>query len=259
MRLLFVFVFFLGLVSCDFNEIKQNLFGKKEDSKSNFSEERKKLKKNLIFLKNEIADCKKSKIYGQVKICLPEIEGMTEQFSNPLIKESAQMFSFDNNVILGVFINKKDLYDLDNIIQNQGLDEYIKVWGLKDTEDLELNNSKFNELKSYIKSQFKNLNWDEVKDKVSKRNSELSTSLSFGKPIVIDFYQPNDNIITQIFITKVSNGTDDNVSVFSLSNVRINNKLIQYSYAKKYTDPSSIDKVKANNDLFGYKIIEANL
>jgi hypothetical protein len=80
--------------------------------------------------------CKHSRFYGEIEICLPEIDGMTETYSHEKVKRRTNQFSYDNNTILGLYLNKEDMAKLDDF-DNAALDDYFKVYALKKLEGIE--------------------------------------------------------------------------------------------------------------------------
>lgn len=209
--------------------------------------------KNSGYSSKEDNNCNHSRFYGEIEICLPEIDGMTETYSHSKVKQRADLFSYDNNTILGLYLNKDDIAKLDDFDRAE-LDDYFKVYALKKLEGIEIGKSEFAQLEEYTKGTFIQKDWDKIRDKVLDGTSELS----IGQPVEIETYKPNENIFTTLLIAKMIYGTEERVSAFTISMVRLKNTLVYYAYYRNYTGPKTIDQVRAKSDLFGYKLLEKN-
>jgi hypothetical protein len=197
--------------------------------------------------------CGHSRFYGEIEICLPEIDGMTETYSHTKVKQRADLFSYDNNTILGLYLSKVDMAKLDDFDRAE-LDDYFKVYALKKLEGIEIGKSEFAQLEEYSKGNFLQKDWEEIRDKVLDGSSELS----IGQPIQIETYKPNEDIFTTLLLAKMINGSEERISAFTISMVRLKSSLVYYAYYKNYSGPKTLDDVRAKNDLFGFKIIEIN-
>lgn len=209
--------------------------------------------KTAIKTKFQEAICDNSRLYGKIEICLPEIDGMKEKYSHPKVKERADLFSYDNNTILGLYLSKDNYSELDNF-ENEELDDYIKVYALKELEGIEIGKSEFAQLEEYSKDNFIQIDWEKIKNKILSGTSDLS----IGKPVQIETYKPNENIFTTVLLSKMMFGSEERILAFTISMVKLKNSLIYYAYYKNYSNPKTLEQVRAKNDLFGYKLLEKN-
>jgi len=197
--------------------------------------------------------CANSRFFGEIEICLPEIDGMTESYSYSQVKKRSDLFSYNNNTVLGLYLSKQNFSKLDNF-ENEGLDDYFKVYALNMLEGIEIGESKFKELEDLSKGNYIQKNWEDIEETILSGN----TDLSLGRPVQIDSYKPTKNISTTIFIVKMMYGSEERISVLTLNMVRLKKTLIYYAYYKNYLNPKTIEQVRAKNDLFGYKLLEIN-
>lgn len=199
------------------------------------------------------AYCNSSRFYGEIEICLPEIDGMKEAYSYPQVRERPDLFSYDNNIILGLYLSKENYLAIDNF-ENEALDDFFKVYALKQFEGIEISKLEFNELIEYSVGDFIEKSWDEVKNKVLSGTIDIS----IGRPVKIETYKPSEDIITTVLLIKMISGVEEIIAVCTMNMVRLKSSLIYYAYYKNYTSAKTLEKVKAKSDFFGYKLIEIN-
>lgn len=200
-----------------------------------------------------VADCLSSRLYGEVEICLPEIDGMNEAYSYPQVKGRSDLFSYDNNIILGLYLNQEDFSAIENF-ENEALDDYFKVYALKQFEGIEVGESEFDELMEYSKGNFIENSWEEIKDKVLSGTADIS----IGKPVSLETYKPNENVITTVLLIKIISGAEERISVCTINLVRLKDSLIYYAYYKNYNSSKTLEQAKAKSDFFGYKLLDVN-
>lgn len=59
--------------------------------------------------------CENSVSFGDINICLPKIDGMTECYSVPEVKDLADQFNYEGNSILALYLNHATYRQLDNL------------------------------------------------------------------------------------------------------------------------------------------------
>ena len=202
---------------------------------------------------DESVRCSNSRFYGDIEICLPIIDAMTETYSNSKVKERTDLFSFDNNTILGVYLNNRDIAKIEDFDKAE-IDDYFKLYALKVLEGKSIDKSQFAEIRKHSNGNISQNEWVGIKKKVLNGTKDLT----IGKPTQIDFYDANDDIFTSLFLVKMINGTTERISAMTMSLVRLKNTIVYYSYYRNYLGPETLDQVRAKNDLFGYKLLEVN-
>jgi hypothetical protein len=86
------------------------------------------------FVQNE---CDNQVNFGDISICLIKIDGMKECYSNPLVKVYRDQFIFENNEILGLYLNN----DVHSKIDKLGeflFDDYFKVYSMSSINNMSL-------------------------------------------------------------------------------------------------------------------------
>lgn len=199
------------------------------------------------------ANCNNSRLFGQVEICLPEIDGMKEAYSYPQVRERSDLFSYNNNTILGLYLSKENFSAIDNF-ENEPLDDYFKIYALKQTEGIEIGKSKFETLIEHSKGDFIEKSWKEIIDKVLSGTDNISV----GQPVRIEAYKPTEDIFTMVLLIKMISGEEERIALCTLNMVRLKHSLIYYAYYKNYKSAKTVEQVKAKSDFFGYKLIEIN-
>ena len=81
---------------------------------------------------------------------------------------------------------------------------------------------------------------------------------SIGSPIVIESYTPHENIRTTVMATKIYSGNMEQAMLMSVNFCSLKDRLITYSYFKRYDGPESLKHLKTNSDYFGFQLVEAN-
>lgn len=197
--------------------------------------------------------CINSRFYYDLEVCLPEIDGMTESYSHPNVKARTDLFSYDNNTVLGLYLSQEDYSKIDQF-GDEELDDYIKVYALRVTEGIEIGHTEFQALIEECKKNFIQKNWEDIIEEVLDGTSNLS----LDKPVMLENYNVNESINTTLLLTKMMFGEEERISLFTMSMVKLKNSLIFYAYYKNYSNPSTLTQVKAKNDYFGYKLLEVN-
>ena len=199
------------------------------------------------------ADCNSSRLYGETEICLPVIDGMKEAYSYPQVKERSDLFSYDNNTILGLYLSKENFSAIDNF-ESEPLDDYFKIYALKQTEGIEIGKSQFEALIEQSKGNFIEKSWKEIIDKVLSETADIS----LGQPIRIEAYKPNEDIFTMVLLIKMISGEEELIVVCTLNMMKLKHSLIYYAYYKNYKSAKTVEQAKAKSDFFGYKLLEIN-
>lgn len=196
--------------------------------------------------------CASKRNYNNTEFCMPIMVGMTEAYSQPKIKKATDEYKFDKrNTILGLYVRNENLKKIDT----EGFNNYIKVYGLKQLEGRKVSKSLFSLVREQFISDSSILIWDNIKNDVENKFSELK----FGSPMIIEKYNLNGRISTQILLMKMIKNKKEMIKACSFSIAHVKNTIIYYSFYRTYTGPETIDIVKANSDLFGYKFLQSNI
>ena len=206
-----------------------------------------------VKLKKSLTECEFYRMYGEIKICLPKIDGMNEAYSFPQVMNRTDLFSYDNNTILGLYLNEEDFSSIDNF-ENESLDDYFKVYALKFAEGIEIGKSEFEELIESSKGNFLETSWEKIIDRVTSGTDNLSV----GIPVKVDSYRPTEDIFTIVLLIKMIAGQEERIAVSTLNMVSVKNTVVFYAYYRNYKSAKTLEQAKAKSDFFGYKLLEIN-
>ncbi len=198
-----------------------------------------------------IPSCKHFINYGETFICLPEIEGMKECYSLPNVKAKADSFEYKENSILGFYLNEY-YYQQVNVINEIKLDDYFKIYVVKNTEDTNINESDLNRLAKSTESMLKR-RWDVLTNKLD----EIKYFGSLDEPILIDSYTPNKDARSFLVFMKYRSDSET-IFVAGLNLINIKNRLIYLAYYKVYENEKSFHTARAKNDYLVLKLLDEN-
>lgn len=192
---------------------------------------------------HEATDCFKYTQFGNTEICLPEIVGMKECYEIPLVKHRADDFEYEGNSILGFYVTNNVYEQIDRFDQ-LFLDEYFKIYAVNNLKDKKASLLELNEIASMMDKNFIKENWDKLKTDLENNKNYIS----FGKPVIIESYSPNDNAKTYLMLDKIESGGIDYVMLTSINIILVKERLIWLAYYMSYNGEESIVNIKSNND-----------
>ena len=209
---------------------------------------------NSIQKEDRIQACRNSKTFGDIEVCLPNVQGMVECYENEDIKSYVSNFDFEVNQIIGFYLTQND-YDNFNSSDKPKMDGYLKIYSPKKMKNQEINNSNLDEMVQIFKKNFLESNWDKISEKIE----ELGTNLRIDSPILMENYKPNETTRTFITFNKIASETYEDFQISALNLMNIKNRLIWVVYYKSYTGPEAIQDLKRKNDYLIGKIAMSNL
>jgi hypothetical protein len=210
---------------------------------------------SLLLAQTEVQkqNCYKDVQVGNFEICLPEIEGMKECYDVPGVMSRTDKFEFAGNSILGFYVQDEIYHQLDNFVDIK-LDEYFKIYVVKNMKDREIGLNEFAEAKKILDANYIGENWKELKEEVENNHDYLS----LGKPVLIESYLPDEKAKTYLMLVKMESSGIDYVILMSLNIVLIKERLIWLAYYKTYEGDESVNEVKSKNDNVLLKFIDEN-
>jgi len=198
-------------------------------------------------------DCERSVHSGDVIICLPKIDGMTECYSVPKFKSYFDNFESGSNDLLGFYLNNST-YEKFKTKITKGFDDYFKVFVVKGTEGVRFSKSELDMMAQKMKSNYFDANWDQRKEELEK----IVKNASFGKPVLLEKYSPNENARTFVVISKIQTETMEYVMAMTMNLLIVKNRLIFLTYYKDYDGQESIRKAKGKNDYIVLRFLNEN-
>ena len=202
---------------------------------------------------NTKTECDKSFPFGDIAICLPIIDGMTECYSSPIVKARADEFNYEGNSILAYYLNNATYKQVDKLDEIT-FDDYFQIYATNKLKGIKVGQSELNELANMIEGNYIKENWNELKLKVERNHDYLSV----GRPILIESYIPNSKIRTYVMLSKLQIDNTESVFIMTLNMVQIKERLIWLAYYKNYEGEESIKKAKAKNDYIIMQLTDEN-
>jgi len=203
-------------------------------------------------ISNEIK-CENSVPFGDINICLPEIDGMTECYSSPTVKERADKLSTEDNLILGVYLNNSTFKQVDKLDEIT-FDEYIQIYAGKKLKGVKMEQDNLNEIAKSMGGTYFKDNWSIIKDKVK----EKLDSMSIGRPILIHSYAIKNNVRTFVMMTKILAGDYEKVQIVIMNLIIIKERYISLAFYKGYDGEESIKNAKSKNDYIVLQFLDEN-
>lgn len=199
-------------------------------------------------------ECDNTVPFGDINICLPIVDGMTECYSTPIVKARADENNFEGNSILAYYISDADYKQVDNLDQII-LDDYFQIYATNKLKGIKYGQSELNKMANMIEGNYINENWMDLKKNIETNHNYLSV----GKPILIESYVPNSKIRTFVMLLKIISDGYEYVLVTVMNIVQIKERLIYLAYYKDYDGEESIKKAKSKNDYIVLLLANENI
>lgn len=235
-KLLLLLLFGLFMFSCVNNQKSSDTNKSREDKESS---------------DDGFIPCDDFSPWGNIDICLPKIDGMTECYSSPTCKEYFDQFSDLNvNTTFGVYI-KSNIY---NNWQKTGtfkpeasFDEYFKFYAVNEAKEFEIGITDMRYMMDEIVSMYPS-----IQDAVRESDPRYA---KIGETVFIESYFPHDNVVTHI---KTSKRKDGIVQVNIGNVINIKNRMIWMGYIKIYDTAETMKYAKRRNEHIISQFVIAN-
>ena len=205
--------------------------------------------------RNKEVTCEKHVAYGDTKICLPEITGMTECYSNPIVKAATDsMFRGGDRYVLAYYLPKA-VYELIDVIKFFDKYDYYIVYGLESTKNKKVPDKYLDDALQQINEAFSKIDWnynDIYKDKL------IDKLIDIGKPVLLESYSLNKNIKTAVVLMDVQIDNKEQIMIDVMNFLIIKERLIITDDIFIYEGKESITKAKAKNDYFVLRFLDEN-
>jgi len=205
-----------------------------------------------IFSQNSMEKCLRTAPYGDIKICLPAIEGMTECYLNAIINQRANQFNFEGNSILAYYIPNEAYKEVETM-EVSAYKDYFQIYVTNSLKNKMATKTDLKEMSGIIKSTFTNELWETAKEKIESKHG-----IEVGKPIVIEDFKITDEAYGFLMLTKYSTGTDEMIMMMIMDMILIDNRMVWVAYYQKYTSDAIFKPAKEKNNLIISKIINSN-
>lgn len=201
------------------------------------------------------ANCQRVTIFGNLSLCLPNIKGYEESYSNSNVKELADATEVPANRVLGFYLNKETFKRVDSLGEFS-FDDYFKVYGTRQIENYEADKGSLKEMYSVIEGNFISKNWENVEKEIDK----IGLDLEIGVPIMVKSYYLNENTFSFVLITKYQpEGEDSYTLAMTMNGLLIKNRLVWVAYYLNYNGDETITLLQKNSDRIIKSLLESNL
>lgn len=191
--------------------------------------------------------------WGEINICLPEIDGMKNTYSIPKMKKMLDEWEYKNNTVLAYYVSN-DVYNQIDNIEDIIYDDYFKVYSVNNFKNALADKNALAKVTNGTKAVFNTSlrNSSKITEEIKKRN------MSFDKPILIEDYHINSNVSTFLLFMKANIGDHERIMVMTMNIALVKNRIVYICYYKDYEGEESIKKAKAKNDYFVLRFMNEN-
>ena len=199
--------------------------------------------------------------FGDITICLPDIIEMTECYSDPLVKLTADMFKgTDEEEIIGIYLLDA-VYEsrYDNFFEDGMGDSFIKIYSTTTVKGMDADEKILDYVASIIKPTFEDYDKSNIKSNIDDRFNYFDLDISMAKPILLEEYQISSKIRSFIILLKYVIEDDDIIQVASMNIMLIKDRVIFFAFFDKYEGFSEIEKTKVISDYFALRLLKENL
>ena len=203
-------------------------------------------------------ECSRIVLFGDTEICLPNIAGMKESYSNLTVKSLADLIKSPDEIILGYYLNNDDYNKINTTLLSEGASEdFAKIYSLETIANISVDE----EVLDYFVTETKSVldsKWSSLKEKsdVFRQASELD--IEFGKPLLLEDYQIDSKIKSLVLLNKFSIDSKSEILVMIINFIIIKKRLICLAYYEPYTGPDQIENTKSKNDYFALRLLISN-
>ncbi len=164
------------------------------------------------------------------------------------------MYSSKDNVNLAYYLNNEEYKELDKFgVEDH--DDYFRITAVNALKNKKSVRSDLDMLAKQVEGAFYSEQWDSVKANTEKNHDYL---FSIDKPVLIETYKPNSEIITEVVLMKLKTGDREIISIMTLNLIIIKERLITLGYIKDYDGVESIKKTKSKNDFIVLRLLDEN-
>ena len=195
--------------------------------------------------------CNNEVAYGDVTFCLPQLNGITEAYKDPIILRRVNRFEDKSNIILGYYISE-EVYAMKDSIEHVDFDNYYKVYAPKQGVNLNTNTSQMKEIMNMMTSGF-------IDKTLEKSNEDFKTSgIEMSQPTLIEKYQLNRESSTMVILMRIRNQNTDKLVAITMTAILMKQRIVFVAHYLDYKDDKTIKLVKEHTDTFINELLLVN-
>tara|TARA_Y100000766_G_C18875819_1_gene590738 strand:- start:1042 stop:1713 length:672 start_codon:yes stop_codon:yes gene_type:complete len=196
-------------------------------------------------------NCVRKAYFGKTEICLPQIEGYQECYSDSIVKQVADGTEVPVNMVLGFYLNNETFEKKDSL----GLfsfDNYFKVYGTKQIKDYKANYELLKQMQDVLAGNFISKNWELMLKEIDK----IGLELEIGVPTVIKTYNLNKNSFTYVMLARYEiEGVEPYTMAMTINGLLINERLIWMAYYLNYNGDKTILELQEKSNTILTKLL----
>lgn len=199
--------------------------------------------------------CEVQRSFGDINVCLPNIEGYIECLANKYVKERV-----DDEVkalgeeVLGIYL-RTELYT--ELIKNPNktlLDDYIKIYSSPPLKNKKVPNNFFKQMAEKIEKESDIVQWDEAIQKIHNNNSNLL----LGKPLLLEHSKYHPQTDTYIYLGSYNTLGKSGYILWTANLCIIKERLIYFANYINYASANSMEILKNKNLLVMKEFMRLN-
>jgi len=198
-------------------------------------------------------NCAREAPLGDVTICFPKIEGQTECYTDPKIKELLSRFNDPSNTIVGYYIDTEDYKKLDEIASISD-NNYYKIYTPYISNNRKMNAVEMNQVMQMMTSGF----IDRSMEGAPLSSSIFDKDFEIKQPIILEKYVLDPQSSTTILLMGHSTNYEETAIAVSMNAILVHGKIIFISHYLNFKDETSISTLKNNTTQFISTFLEAN-
>lgn len=199
-------------------------------------------------------DCARITTFGKVEICLPQIEGYQECYSDSLVKILADETEIEANAVLGFYLSN-EIFEKKDSIGLVDFDDYFKIYGTKQIADYQADLEALDQIRDLTSGNFMSKNLESIQESID----ELGFDLEIGVPVIIKTYKLTSNSFTHLILVKIElKGLEPMTRAVALNGLLINERLVWMAYYLYYDGEESIVMLQERSDQILAEILDAS-
>lgn len=190
---------------------------------------------------------------GDIDLCLPEIDGLTERYKSPLVKPKADEYTYPGNSILAFYVNDST-YNQVQRHEEVIFQDCFKVYLIDKLKGIKIGQVELDQLTQTFEKASTKYDWEKLIIEIEKKIDNLS----IGKPVLIKSYSPSNQIRTFLFLTKKTVNGNEYITLMTMNLMLVKERLVLISYYRNYEGNESVTKVIAKNDYITLRFLDEN-
>ena len=180
---------------------------------------------------------------GQADVCLPNVEGMTECYANPQVKELADMTEAPGNSVLAYYLTDAQYNNLEESMQT-GFNDYFKFYVLNTIREQEITAETAEMVFGQMQGTFVDDQWERIDEELDNQ----FPNMTIGQPKVVDHYKPSSNSKSFVMFVKYQTEAGASNICLSMNLIHVKNRIVFMAYYKSYEGEETVKIVKEKSN-----------